>query len=195
MNELDLPADKALWPARLPGETPKSYAAFRVYRDMGLARTQQRTALAVYDLDPEEVTPGVLAVKCRQIAEWSRLNAWVVRAEEYDRQVDGLAMADAAADLGRMREKHALAGQRLINLGLDALEHVKPESIKPALARMLIATGAQVEARARQVDEVLRIRHEGSIDHGDPVGMLREMLAITDEAGTAQVWGDDEGTD
>lgn len=187
----ELPADKSLWPRRIPGEPLRAYGAFRVYRDMGASRTQLRTAIEYYGLDLDTVAEGVLAGKCRQIAEWSRLNGWVKRAEEYDNQIDDLAAIQAAEELGRMREKHATVGQVLVNKGLEAIQGINAADISPALARLLIQTGAAVE-RAARADDVLRVHHEGSIGGASLVDQLRETLAVTADLGTSTVWGDDD---
>lgn len=190
MAPADLPADKSLWPRRLPNESMRAYGAFRIYREMGPARSQLRTAAEYYDLDLETVTDKVLAVKCRQIAEWSRNFAWVKRIEEHDNQIDDLAAIEAAAALGRMRDKHATVGQVLISKGLAAIKDLNPADISPAMARMFIQTGALVERQARPGD-VLRIEHAGSVGTVNVADQLREMLAVTAEMGTAAVWGDD----
>lgn len=60
---------------RQEGETAKSFAAFKVYRDLGLQRSLRRTAELVYG----EGTKSV-----RRIEKWSSQHDWYSRARAWD---------------------------------------------------------------------------------------------------------------
>src|SRR5690348_9192686 len=79
---------------RQPGDSPQSWAAFVVYRDMGPARSIRAVCS---DMGKDRGTIGL----------WSKRHGWRARVEEYDREMDRvkrLAMYDQAI---RMGERHA----------------------------------------------------------------------------------------
>jgi hypothetical protein len=59
---------------RQPGETPKAWEAFKIYRDLGGHRSLAKTSELYY---------GSTA-NLAQIGVWSRKNAWVDRVTAYD---------------------------------------------------------------------------------------------------------------
>lgn len=186
MAIVDLPADSEAWPLRLDGEPPRAFAAFRVYRDLGVERSLRQAAIAFYGLDVDTVSPAKMSTKTRQVAEWSRLWRWVDRARESDRLIDLRAQATAARELVEMRERHAATGKALMNRGAAALLATDPGTISPGVARGLVVAGAALERAARS-DDAVRVELGGAVDVG--VESLREMLTTAKEHGAA-VWGD-----
>jgi hypothetical protein len=67
---------------RSDGETSKAYAAFTIYRDMGVSRSLKATTEKYYSA---ECPPNVRRAKgMRHIEEWSSKYNWVARCKDYD---------------------------------------------------------------------------------------------------------------
>ncbi len=90
---------------RQPGEKPKPWAAFRIYRDLGKGRSQDLAYCRSKGLpDGSKTAPGFYS-------EWSSANDWTVRAAAYDAHLDAIAQEAAekataaqAAENARLRE-------------------------------------------------------------------------------------------
>lgn len=126
-----------------PGETPKAFAAFCVYRDMG----------------PERSIEGV-AQKCTKsvslMRRWSEGNQWASRAAAYDAYMDSVRRggyeeaersAACRAYLERVRTSAAevlAAGQLCLKIAarsLKAYQDLPPETLTPSDASGLIRAG------------------------------------------------------
>jgi hypothetical protein len=65
---------------RWPGETPHSFAAFCIYRDMGPDRTLERAAGQFYKSNQS----GPTRSQVEQLQRWSVKNRWGLRCQIYD---------------------------------------------------------------------------------------------------------------
>ena len=63
---------------RQEGETNKAYAAFCIYRDLGVDRTLEKAAKNFYPSDPRQIG----ARNRSQLSVWSRHNNWVKRCQD-----------------------------------------------------------------------------------------------------------------
>lgn len=79
---------------RQPFDTPKSWAAFTVYRDLGPGRSLVRTAASL------ERNPAV-------VRDWSRHNRWVERVAAWDAEQDRLRRLALLEETQKMAERHA----------------------------------------------------------------------------------------
>lgn len=70
---------------RQPTETPKAYAAFCIYRDMRVARTQEKVCEVFYP--PEGIQKASRNIS--QIRAWSSQWNWVNRCKDYDLDREG----------------------------------------------------------------------------------------------------------
>lgn len=84
----------SLWD-RQPEESAKAYAAFTVYRDMGVGRSIRATAKAI-------------AKSARLLKEWSARHQWVSRADAYDAAQRAIAQAGYEAGMRAEAERWAL---------------------------------------------------------------------------------------
>lgn len=66
---------------RTDGETPKAYAAFTIYRNMGATRSLARTAGEFYTVE----LPQKRRRNIRQIETWSSQWDWLERCQDFDR--------------------------------------------------------------------------------------------------------------
>ena len=70
---------------RQPAETPKAYAAFTIYRDMGVGRTLDRAATEFY---PVTESSQSRHRNKNQLGQWSTQYSWVDRCRDYDRDIE-----------------------------------------------------------------------------------------------------------
>jgi len=123
---------RAPWDRR-PRETPRAYATFRRYRDLGPLRLLD----ALVDIDAA-ITP-------RTIREWSSRNDWKDRAQAWDDETHRLEDARRLESIRVMHTRHQQAGRVAMNKALQALADVRPEDIPPYAAARLLELGARLE--------------------------------------------------
>ena len=120
---------------RVPKETPKAFEAFCIYRDLGPGRTVPDVQ-AEYNKSPSYI---------RQLYEWSRTYDWVKRAAAFDDMI-AERTAEASADAAvRAATRHADAGRKLIQKGVEALGTRSTENITVDGIRGLIGDGVKIE--------------------------------------------------
>jgi AraC-like DNA-binding protein len=98
---------------RQQGESPKAYAHFCLYRDMGVARSLRQVSNL----------PGCTSVR-RQLNRWSSKWRWVERSEKYDDYLERERRVRREKEEGAMHERHtnvALLGMNLAVKGLEKL--------------------------------------------------------------------------
>lgn len=119
----DVPEIGEMW-ERIPGEGPKEYAAFCLYRDLGPFARSIRKA---HELAPRArggSTEGV-----RRFEGWSVQHYWVSRAQQYDDHVDRLRRIEAEIAVREMAQRHAAAAKDFVQKAIDALATVVPKDL------------------------------------------------------------------
>jgi len=86
---------------RQPGETPKAWEAFTVYRDLGPSRSLRAAGQQL----------GKSTVVCEK---WSARWDWVNRCREWDRHTDGLRRAAQVEAIETMSRRHADQAQEYL---------------------------------------------------------------------------------
>lgn len=120
---------------RVKNETAKAFEAFCIYRDLGPGRTIPDVQ-SFYSKSPSYI---------RQLHEWSRTYDWVKRAAAFDDMI-AERTAEASADRAiRAAARHAEAGKRLIEKGIEALGTKSTENITVDGIRGLIGDGVKIE--------------------------------------------------
>lgn len=120
---------------RVKNETPKAFEAFCAYRDLGPGRSM-REAVGVL---------GKASGYERVLEEWSRTYDWVKRAAAFDDMI-AERTAEASADRAvRAAARHADAGRKLIEKGIEALGTKSAENITVEGIRGLIGDGVKIE--------------------------------------------------
>jgi hypothetical protein len=107
-----------------PGETPRAYAAFCVFRDLGPRRTLAAAAAAYYQRTADSLE--------RQVDKWSSAFRWVERAAAWDRHLDAEGRAAQQAARKEMAERHAREARGLQAKALERLRALRPEELSPA---------------------------------------------------------------
>ena len=125
---------------RLPGETPRQWAAFQLYLDAGLDRTIKGVA-------------DTLKRHSANIYEWAADNEWRNRARAWDDEVSRLALRRRLRDAADARVRMAQQGRAVASLGLrrlvgDAANGVRPARLSGRDAISAFRAGVAVERDA-----------------------------------------------
>jgi len=133
-------------------ETPKSFAAFCVYRDMNpQERSLPNTAIAVG--------------KSRSLMDaWSQKYGWVERAAAWDDEQDRLKReADQKAQIEaikEMRKRHTKVAVKMIDKAEAAIDEILAGEIKPADIPRIVDIATKLERISRgDAGEVIEERH------------------------------------
>jgi hypothetical protein len=136
-------------------ESTKAFAAFTLYRDMGLDRSLMKVA--------EQLgKSGTL------MSRWSSQWEWVRRTAEYEDHVERQKRIRAERSLGDAKERHARIAQQLQSKLVERLISLDAADIPiPVLAQMLrVATDVELRALG---DNVSTVRTEMSGPNGGPI--------------------------
>jgi hypothetical protein len=83
-----------IWATRLPGESPKAFAAFECYRDMGSGRSIEKVG--------ERLVKNPVA-----LARLSKRHEWVKRTAAFDSWVSDQKAQETAREIIEMKRRHA----------------------------------------------------------------------------------------
>jgi hypothetical protein len=133
-RELELDPSIDAWAAQ-PGELPRNYGMFLMYRDMGRIRTIAQFAT---------MSP----LKYATIARIARFGKWVARAGLWDAEQDRLAGIRLQDDRERMARAHSSAARKLMQKALARLETLDIDSISPHALVLMLDTAARIERAA-----------------------------------------------
>lgn len=125
---------------RQPGETPKAFEAFQLYRDMGASRSTSAVGRQLH--------------KHRDlICRWSRRYGWVKRVASWDDEQDRLRRKKLEGELEEMAERHAKIALMMQDKIAAQLEHMnKSSKTKPIPVTVLhhwTDTAVRIERLAR----------------------------------------------
>lgn len=144
--------DKAEKPwERQPGESVQAYEAFKIYRDLGLKRSNQ----------------GVCAElsKSRQlISRWKVNYDWDERVRAWDNELQKEARREAAKDLKDMTNRHIKISMQLQKKALEALSRLDTEEMSPKDIKEFIKMATDLERLNRLTaitkDETLDVEEQ-----------------------------------
>ncbi len=110
---------------RQDGETTRSYAAFCIYRNMGKARSLEKTAQEFYDPDSTQKRPRNKS----QISVWSSKWNWFERVRDFDRDEETILrdkmrrsnIEEHDRQLEQFRQNNEAIGFGLFKMGLRLL--------------------------------------------------------------------------
>lgn len=137
-----------LW-ERQDGETPKAYAAFCVYRDLGPDRSMAKTG-------------ETLGKSQGLMEEWSAKYEWVKRAAAWDEEQDRVARKAQMDEIIKMRKRHARIAQTALEKVSTALDNIDPKNISNSDIARLMDTASKLERLSRgDVGDVMEERDGG----------------------------------
>lgn len=135
---------------RQPGESEKAFEAFKIYRDMGLKRSNQ----AVCD----ELS------KSRQlITRWKSNYNWDERARAYDNEIDKQAHQEAVKNLKDMTNRHIKISIQLQKKAMEAMAILKPEEMTPKDIKEFVKMATELE----RLNRTMAANQEESVDEND----------------------------
>lgn len=123
---------------RVEGETPKAYAAFCVYRDLGKIRSLQKAGRK----------QGESRAK-KAICQWSAKYNWVARANAYDDYIEKKKREQNEQEILQMNETHAKVAMLMIMKVLAKVKSVDPETLTPMDAAKWIDVASKLERVSR----------------------------------------------
>jgi hypothetical protein len=150
-----------------PGESPRNYGLFLMYRDLGRIRTVAQLA---------SLSPLSFAATARVARE----GRWVERAGLWDAEQDRLSairLQDAREDMAR---RHVKAAGSLMEKALDRLKTLDVDSISPHALILMIDTAAKIERAALGLE---------TLNKGATTGTTVTVAASTktDQSGNPEV--------
>jgi len=165
-------------------EPAKAFAAFRVYRDMGLERSIGDTSMIVFP--PREGARKNKIVG--QIAKWASEFRWVERAKAYDRELDRRALDEQVREIVRMNRRHADIARLAMEKGLAKLRNVNPDELSAGDVVRLLGEAIKWERLAMGVhekSEKLTIQLDNSEDNTPQhtPDQAAQILSILADAG------------
>lgn len=171
----------------LPGETPKQFAAFVTYRELGIHRSLREATVVFYRIPADEWATESgkkhWQGKKRLIERWSAQNKWVQRVEEYDEWIRQSSEQDAADEIRKMKVRHASIAAAATGKVIEAINHLDASKLNGLQLLQMFDLAVKNERLARDVPN--DIRAITNVD-GGPV----EMAQVTDEAleGKLRAW-------
>ena len=118
-----------------PGETPKQFEAFVVYRDM-----ESRSLREVSDILHKSVT---------LLGRWSSSNNWVERVAAWDAEKDRIARQEQIKDIKKMRDRHAKGAQAMFTKALQGLKELDIKDLSAQDIVRMFAESTKVERLSR----------------------------------------------
>jgi hypothetical protein len=133
-RKLELSPSIDAWAAQ-PGETPRNYGMFQMYRDMGRIRTVAQFA-------------SMSALTYAAIARIARYNLWAERAGLWDAEQDRLSGIRLLNDREDMARRHSKIARTMYDKALERLKTLDPNMISPHALILMIDTAAKIERAA-----------------------------------------------
>lgn len=124
---------------RKKGESSESYAAFKLYYQMGDKRSCANVAKN-------------LGRSNTLISGWCSKWDWVERARAYDNELARQEFAEACNAIKKMNEQQAQIGLLIQKKALEALKEMKSKELYPKLLLQYLVQGAGLERKARDSD-------------------------------------------
>ena len=117
---------------RQPGESVQAFEAFKLYRDMGLKRSNHAVC--------EQLS------KSRQlISRWKKQWDWDSRVRDYDNELEKEAHKEAVKNLKDMTSRHIKISMQLQRKALEALDKMKVEDMSPKDVKEFIKMATDLE--------------------------------------------------
>lgn len=170
--------------AQQPGEKPRDYGLFLMYRDYGRIRTVAQVAA---------ITP---VLSYGAMARMSRFRRWAERAALWDAEQDRITAVRLEAAREEMAKRHAGAARKLMQKALERLETIELDAISPHALILMLDTAARIERSALGLETMKGVAAQTSVtvaataktdDAGRPevrveVGVLHDRITATLDA-------------
>jgi hypothetical protein len=151
---------------RLDGESPKAYAAFRMYRDDGVERTVQGVRERA-------------RVSERTINSWSSRFDWKRRALAWDDECARVEDDSRLENIREMYDLHRRVGKVAITKALQALQQLPPDRVPAGAACRLLEIGTRIERQTLSTtpEDFMGISDEPDVEDAF-AALARELLPV-----------------
>lgn len=149
---------------RQEDESPKSWEAFRAYRDMGAGRRSLRKL-------PELIgrVPNYKPV----LERWSVKYKWQDRVRAWDDYQDKVGREAALKELEEMKKRHIQQAISLQTKALQRLQKISPDELSAGNVLGFITEAIKIERMARgEPDQILEERRRLNDDEARQVNQL-----------------------
>lgn len=169
-----------------PGERAKPWAAFVIYRDLGMERSYSEVARRLTGTLPNPNAAGPSAAKLRprsmgRVMAWAKEYNWKLRAEAFDRFLDDQRIKKQVDDQRAMVDRHITLGGMLQAKAAKKLREMSDDDLKnmrPSDLMKFIIEGAKLERLSRGMPtvNVASSPSEGEEETRSEVRATREAL-------------------
>jgi hypothetical protein len=183
-------------------ESPKAWAAFILYRDMGpRERTLEKVESKLREQNGTATPPQPGGKKRRPsggLTAWQSRHRWVERAKAWDQEQDRIGCEARIAEIREMNKRQAKAGLLAQSRAIDKLNKMKPDEIEKLTVGEVVALlreGARLERIARgEPAEIVQQENktEHTFDLKKPLANVpTEKLAVLQET-IAELFADSD---
>ena len=163
---------------RQPGEGPKAYEAFSMYRELGTERSIQKVA-------------NLCSKDSSLLRRWSSKWSWRERIRAWDNELLRKAQLQAEKDVADMVKRHLAISIVMQNKGFNVLKARGENEMSFRDAKELLKTGIDIERLTRgEPTECIEGKNEitGVVQTYDPYNgltteELRKLIRLADESG------------
>jgi hypothetical protein len=117
---------------RRPAESPRAWAAFNTYRDIGPGRTYQKVADRLHKSGAN-------------YRRWGTKHDWRDRAGAWDAEQDRLWQEEVTADRHRIAKRHVQLAGQLYSKVLQRLSTMDPADLSPGEVRLWMEAALKIE--------------------------------------------------
>lgn len=149
---------------RKKGESSESYAAFKLYYQMGDKRSCAKVAKN-------------LGRSNTLISGWCSKWDWVERARAYDNELARQEFSETCNAIKKMNEQQAQIGLLIQKKALEALKEMKSNELYPKLLLQYLVQGAGLERKSRESDIDMRV----NIEQSEMNKMMEDGVQIIDD--------------
>ncbi len=133
----------------LPGESPKAYVAFCLYRDMGPGRCLDQASHAYHQQQRVRTPTGRQPRASGAIRRWAQRWNWSARAQAWDQELERAKRSKQLKAVEEMGERHVMEAMLLQNKAVERLRQLRPEELKPRETLHFLIEAAKLERLAR----------------------------------------------
>jgi hypothetical protein len=149
---------------RQKGESRKAYEAFRVYRDMGAARSLAKVA-------------EKLGKSTTLLSRWSAKHDWVERCRKYDEYMEREYLLQQAEERRKMAERHAKQAMMFQNKILERMRSLDPRELSPNDLIRWFDIAVKIERLSRgESTEIQKVEHGGEVKQSHEIGITNKLL-------------------
>jgi hypothetical protein len=135
-----------------PGESAKAYAAFCLYRDLGLHRSLDEASRRYHHRPGSAADTGPGRRRSRAsgtIRRWAERWQWTVRAQAWDQHCARVKARQQVEAIAEMAERHVKEALILQNKAVERLRLLRPEELKPRETLSFLIEAGKLERLAR----------------------------------------------